>query len=85
MRRWAGKQKGLGSIPLRLSFLFKVVVVGSDFVTLPLTINYTLNGFHCGPCLTQIHPSGDGAAVGIILRFHHLLESLSPPVNNYNP
>ena len=27
VRRWAGKRKDLGSIPLRLSFLFKKVVV----------------------------------------------------------
>ena len=36
---WAGKQKGLGSIPLRLYFLFKrVVVCGHCLVTLTLTI-----------------------------------------------
>ena len=36
-------QKGLGSIPLRLSFLFeKVVVCGHCLVTLSLTINKTL-------------------------------------------
>ena len=43
VRSWAGKQKDLGSIPLRFSFLFKCC--GSwtvYFVTLPLTINYTL-------------------------------------------
>ena len=33
VRRWAGKPKDLGSIPLRLSFLFKkVVVCGHCFV-----------------------------------------------------
>ena len=36
----AGKQKGLGSIPLRLSFLFKkVAVYGHYLVTLSLTNN----------------------------------------------
>ena len=36
---WAGKQKDLGSIPLRLYFLFKrVVVCGHCLVTLTLTI-----------------------------------------------
>ena len=39
----AGKQKGLGSISLRLSFLFrKVVVCGHCLVTLSLPINETL-------------------------------------------
>ena len=43
VRRWAGKQKGLGSIPLRVSFLFKkVVVCGHCLVTLSLTVNKTL-------------------------------------------
>ena len=43
VRRQAGKQKGLGSIPLRLSLLFrKVVVCGHCLVTLSLTINKTL-------------------------------------------
>ena len=38
----AGKQKGIGSIPLRLSFLVKkVVVFGHSLVTLSLTINET--------------------------------------------
>ena len=38
----AGKQKGIGSIPLRLSFLLKkVVVFGHSLVTLSLTINET--------------------------------------------
>ena len=37
---WAGKQKGLGSIPQWLSLLFeKVVVCGHCLVTLSLTIN----------------------------------------------
>ena len=41
IRRWAGKQKDLGSIPLRLSSLFvklwfvDIILI----VTLPLTIN----------------------------------------------
>ena len=38
-----GKQKDLGSIPLRLSFFFKkVVVCGHCLVTLSLTINETV-------------------------------------------
>ena len=38
VKRWAGKQKDLGSIPLRLSFLFKkVVVCGHCLVTLSIT------------------------------------------------
>ena len=40
VRRSAGKQKDLVSIPLRLSFLLKrVVVCGHGLVTLSLTIN----------------------------------------------
>ena len=43
IRRWAGKQKDLGSIPLRFSLLFKkVVVCGHCVVTVSLTINKTL-------------------------------------------
>ena len=38
VRHWAGKQKDLGSIPPRLSFLFKkVVVCGHCLVTLSIT------------------------------------------------
>ena len=38
VRRSAGKRKDLGSIPLRLSFLFrKVVVCGHCLVTLSIT------------------------------------------------
>ena len=38
VRRWAGKRKDLGSISLRLSFLFrKVVVCGRRLVTLSIT------------------------------------------------
>ena len=48
----AGKLKGLGSIPLRLSFLFKkVVVCGHCLVTLSLTINETLNWLSSLPIL----------------------------------
>ena len=34
VRRWAGKQKDLGSNPLRLSFLFTSCVCGHCLVTL---------------------------------------------------
>ena len=38
VRRYVGKRKDLGSIPLRLSFLFKkVVVCGHILVTLSIT------------------------------------------------
>ena len=38
VRRWAGKRKDLGWIPLRLPFLFKkVVLCGHCLVTLPIT------------------------------------------------
>ena len=45
---YAGKDKGLGSISLRLSLLFiKLVVCGHCLVTLSLTVNETLkNGSH---------------------------------------
>ena len=43
VRRWAGKLKGLGSIPLRLSFLFEnVLVCGHSLVALFLTVKETL-------------------------------------------
>ena len=52
VRLWAGKQKGLGSIPLRLSFLFKkVVVCGHCLVTLSITINETLKWLSSLPIL----------------------------------
>ena len=48
----AGKQKCLGSIPLRLSFLFKkVVVCGHCLVTLSLTVNETLKWLSSLPIL----------------------------------
>ena len=49
--RQAGKQRDLGSNPLRLSFLFKkVVVCGHCLVTLSLTVNETLKVVVCGHC-----------------------------------
>ena len=51
---YAGKRKDLGSIPLRLSFLFrKVVVCGRCLVTLSLTINGTLKRLSSLPILMQ--------------------------------
>ena len=51
----AGKRKDLGSIPLRLSFLFKkVVVCGHCLVTLSLTINETLKWLSSLPILMQV-------------------------------
>ena len=51
VRRWAGKQRDLGSNPLRLSFLFKVVVCGHCLVTLSLTVNETLKWLSSLPAL----------------------------------
>ena len=54
VRRQAGKQKGLGSIPLRVSLLFKkVVVCGHCLVTSSLTINETLKWLSLLPILIQ--------------------------------
>ena len=54
VKRQPGKQKGLGSIPLRLSFLFKKgVVCGHCLVTLSLTINETVKWFSSPPILMQ--------------------------------
>ena len=54
--RQAGKQKGLGSIPLRLSFLFKkAVVCGYCLVTLSLTMNKTLKWLSSLPLLIDCH------------------------------
>ena len=48
------KQRGLGLIPLRLSFFFKkVVVCGRSLVTLSLTINETLKWLSSLPILMQ--------------------------------
>ena len=50
----SGKQKALGSIPLRLSFLIKkVMVCGHCLVTLSLTINETLKWLSSLPILMQ--------------------------------
>ena len=50
----ARKLKGFGSIPLRLSFLFKkVVVCGHCLVTLNLTVNVTLKWLSLLPILMQ--------------------------------
>ena len=50
----AGKQKDFGSIPLRLSFLFKrVVVYGHCLLTLSLTIKETLKWLSSLPVLMQ--------------------------------
>ena len=54
VRRYAGKQKDLGSIPLRHSSPFKkVVVCGHGLVTLSLTINETLEWLSSLPILMQ--------------------------------
>ena len=54
VRRYAGKQRDLGSNPLRLSFLFKkVVICGQCLVTLFLTINETLKRLPSLPILMQ--------------------------------
>ena len=54
VRRYAGKRTDLGSIPLRLSFLFKnVVVCGHRLVTLSITINETLKWLSTLPILMQ--------------------------------
>ena len=54
VRRWAGKQKDLGSILLQLSFLFKkVVLCGHRLVTVSLTTNETLKWLSSLPILTQ--------------------------------
>ena len=48
------KQKDLGSIPLRLSFFFKkVVVCGHCLVALSLTVNETLKWLSSLPFLMQ--------------------------------
>ena len=55
VRRQAGKQKGLGSIPLRLSVLFKEVVAGGHCLVtaLSLTVNETLKWLSSLPILMQ--------------------------------
>ena len=54
VRRQAGKQRDLGSNPLRLSFISeKVVVCGHCLVTLSLTINETLKWLSSLPILNN--------------------------------
>ena len=62
VRREAGKQKGLASISLRLSLLFKkVVVCGHCLVTLSLTVNETLKWLS----LCRSHSGSDNVAIGM--------------------
>ena len=80
VRRKAGKQKGLGSIPLRLSLLFKsVVVCGHCLVTLSLTINETLKSPSSLPIVMQ-EPSWWWQCSDryIISLFRHLHTPFSP-------
>jgi len=63
VKRLACRQD-LGSIPFRLSFFFKkVVVCGHCLVTLSLTINEHQNG--C-PSECRSHSGGDSVALGIV-------------------
>ena len=58
--RQAGKRKDLGSIPLRLSFLFKSLwSCGHCLVTLFLTTNETLKWLSSLPILMQVILGGD--------------------------
>ena len=69
VRRQAGMQKGLGSIPLRLSFFFKkLVVCGHCLATMSLTINETLKWLSSLPILMQesFYSGGDSVAVSIL-------------------
>ena len=55
VKHYAGKQKGLSSILLQLSFLIKKdVVCGHCLVTLSLTINETLKWFSSLPISMQV-------------------------------
>ena len=64
VRRYkAGKRKDLGSIPLRLSFLFKkAVVCGHCLATLSLTIKLMK---HQNGSDRRSHSGGDSVAIGI--------------------
>ena len=53
VRRYAGKQKDLGSIPIRLSSLQRVWPLGTVFVTLPLTTDETLKWLSSLPVLMK--------------------------------
>ena len=53
VRHKASKQKDLGSIPLRLSFLFRAVVCGHYLVALFITIQKTLKWLSSLPILMQ--------------------------------
>ena len=76
----AGKQRDVGSNPLRLSFLFKgVVVCGHCLLTSSLTINETLKWLSPLPILLQNHCGGDSGALVTASLFPHLLGSRTPP------
>ena len=66
VRRSAGKRKDLGSIPLRLSFFFKnVVVCGHCLVTLSITSYRNLKMALIAAHLNAGGDSGDSVAIGI--------------------
>ena len=55
----AGKQKHLGSIPLRLCFLLKICGLWALFVTVSLKVNETLERLTSLSILTQNHCCGE--------------------------
>ena len=83
VRRYAGKQKDLGSnyASALVRSLEKLPFVDT-LVTFPLTMNATLNWLLPLPIFIQLHCGGDSVRWPIVLPVHlpHLLGSLSPPV-----
>ena len=68
VRHQASKQKDLGSIPLRLSSLFrKAVVCGHGLVPLSLTIMTQYNGSHRCPSSCSSQSGGDSVTIYVHL------------------
>ena len=66
----AGKQTGLGSVPLRLSFFFNICglwTLSCDFVDCLLTLSFTVNETLRWQCRSR--SGGDTVVLGIVSLF----------------
>ena len=81
VRRYAaGKQKDLGSIPLRFSFRLKRLWFMDQSQTVPSQLIKRRNGLHLCPSECRNHSRGDNVAIGKVSLFPRILGSRSPPV-----
>ena len=77
----AGEQKAHGSIPLRLSSLFKSCGLWTLSCDLVIRVNETLKWLTLLPSLMQNHSGGDGVASGIVSLPFPPLPGISVPAS----